>query len=752
MPLPGGATDKFGNRYEGRWTVHCITEVLAGCADSIRLEPPGTAGEGIEFWLRKGDSYEYHQVKRQNTRSGHWSLAELDRKGILSHFWTKLQDPSSLCYFTSTHSAFQLDELSDRARRAVSWDEFSEEFLKAKEQLGNFQDLCQRWPGCTEVEVYEALKRVYVKTIDEDFLRKSVERDLEILIEGNPANVADILAQLVLDKVHSELTADDIWDHLKDRGYHRRYTFLADHPSLLEESSVSTQPIGEVQDGIAEILKQQKLNFARLESLIVEHLPERSTTAQKGEASPDSWQAWLKQAEACYAGEDVEKALVAVNKAWELNKGAPQIAIARGCILAEYAIAKRGPKSMLYEAITLFESLRDQTPEPAGIDYNIGNCFTGLEEHQKAVEHFEKALAAGPSPELAAQIWKNKGTSYFYLGNDQEEIASYKKALELNPNLFEAYASWGAAELRNHNYQRARELLERAFEVEPDREMRAYPQLYSLAYTLWKLGDFEGAYRWVNQVLTLQPTHQDGLLLKAYLLRQLWREDAKYVSEAIAFYEAWILDNPESTAARNELHLIYHSDEYQHDSRTVLEQTALSPSAPVQSLYHYAMLLDDEGKPEKAVKYLEAASEKSQEHHIVHKLGILKEKTGDYSNAIKFYQLALRDVDNSIPILHGIADCYHFLGEYRECVRVLTRAILIDPEDEISWTNLGYALDQLGVGGISFICFYILRRFHEDRTTLDEEIQAAIDELLSRLRVEFGEDFVAAIEREAGVS
>lgn len=40
MPLPGGASDKFGNRYEGRWTVAWMIAVMDESADSIRLEPP----------------------------------------------------------------------------------------------------------------------------------------------------------------------------------------------------------------------------------------------------------------------------------------------------------------------------------------------------------------------------------------------------------------------------------------------------------------------------------------------------------------------------------------------------------------------------------------------------------------------------------------------------------------------------------------------------------------------------------------
>jgi hypothetical protein len=44
MPLPGGASDKAGNSYERRWTVWALIELLAGRAQSLRIEVPGDAG------------------------------------------------------------------------------------------------------------------------------------------------------------------------------------------------------------------------------------------------------------------------------------------------------------------------------------------------------------------------------------------------------------------------------------------------------------------------------------------------------------------------------------------------------------------------------------------------------------------------------------------------------------------------------------------------------------------------------------
>ena len=49
MVLPGGSADKFGNLYEGRWTVRYLLDVMDEKYDSIRPEEPGAKGKGIRI-------------------------------------------------------------------------------------------------------------------------------------------------------------------------------------------------------------------------------------------------------------------------------------------------------------------------------------------------------------------------------------------------------------------------------------------------------------------------------------------------------------------------------------------------------------------------------------------------------------------------------------------------------------------------------------------------------------------------------
>ncbi len=221
MPLSGGATDKFGNRYEGYWTVSCMVQLLEERADSIRLEPPGPAGRGIEFWIKNGLTREHHQVKRQHSGNGHWTLSDLERNGVLASFGSRLSNKLAYCTFVSSRSAHVLQELAERVRSAADYDEFRSVFLTSNDLAQEFGRLTATWQ-CAPDETFERLQRIRVVLMDEESLVSSVESRLSALLSGDPATALDVLAQFALNNVHNELTAIDIWNHLDGRGFSQR--------------------------------------------------------------------------------------------------------------------------------------------------------------------------------------------------------------------------------------------------------------------------------------------------------------------------------------------------------------------------------------------------------------------------------------------------------------------------------------------------------------------------------------------------
>lgn len=221
MPLPGGSTDKFGNRFEGRWTTACMVEVLNETASSIRLEPLDT--KGVEFWLRRKDKLEFHQVKRQTSSSGSWTLSKLSNENVLQNFYEILRvNEKSICMFISTQDVYILTEMVDRARRAFSIEEFNQEFLNTDNYSQAFDNICQIWNDCPKKEAFQILQRIYFRNTDEDTLKNIIViNSIKPLIEGNPATIADVLAQFALEETNKELNAIDIWRHLEERGFRR---------------------------------------------------------------------------------------------------------------------------------------------------------------------------------------------------------------------------------------------------------------------------------------------------------------------------------------------------------------------------------------------------------------------------------------------------------------------------------------------------------------------------------------------------
>jgi len=117
VPRLGGEADKFGNRYEGTWTIRHALHVLLGSGTSLCVEPGGPLGDGIEFVYRHDHGTEVHQVKRQNRNANSWNVASLRDEGVWESLRSHVQ-AGRVFHFVSILPARALDELADCARRS----------------------------------------------------------------------------------------------------------------------------------------------------------------------------------------------------------------------------------------------------------------------------------------------------------------------------------------------------------------------------------------------------------------------------------------------------------------------------------------------------------------------------------------------------------------------------------------------------------------------------------------------------------
>ncbi|GAA0970761.1 hypothetical protein GCM10009555_020210 [Acrocarpospora macrocephala] len=215
MPLPGGAADKLGNRYEDWWTALRAADLLRGRAFNMRFEPLGPAGSGIEFEVEGPDGVWREQVKDARA-SGPWTLARL--KPVLAAVSGHLAEGKNVRLVLSTGSD-ELHELTYRARAAESLAEF--EGVLTKTQQPVFGSYTDGWSVSKEIG-WRYLQLIHVEHHPSESLRRIVSVTFETLVEGDPETAVDVLHGFFVDHIHQRVTGPQIWQHLAAKGIRRR--------------------------------------------------------------------------------------------------------------------------------------------------------------------------------------------------------------------------------------------------------------------------------------------------------------------------------------------------------------------------------------------------------------------------------------------------------------------------------------------------------------------------------------------------
>jgi hypothetical protein len=222
MPLPGGSSDKIGNRFELWWTALCLADILDERAENITIEPPGDLGDGIEFILVRKGVAQHHQVKRQTTRGLGWSIASLRAVGVLQNIPSKITGDCSEFHFVSTMAAPELSELSENSRHESDLDRFRSSFLATNKRAECWTELCGEFRRDSERDCYEILRRLHVDTVSEELLRRQVLARVSAIVDGPDRQVANELVCCALDSVNARLTPDLLWKYLNGFGFRRR--------------------------------------------------------------------------------------------------------------------------------------------------------------------------------------------------------------------------------------------------------------------------------------------------------------------------------------------------------------------------------------------------------------------------------------------------------------------------------------------------------------------------------------------------
>ncbi len=210
----------------------------------------------------------------------------------------------------------------------------------------------------------------------------------------------------------------------------------------------------------------------------------------------------------------------------------------------------------LEAASRLSRGLEMSTMEATVINLEIihfyrGNTYSALGEYQKAIADYDMAIQIDPQ---LSEAYNNRGNTYSDLGEYQKAIADYDMAIQLNPQLGEAYYNRGNTYYALGEYQKAIADYDMAIQIDPQ-DAEAYANRGNPYYAL---GEYQKAIADYDMAIQIDP--QDFL---TYNNRGSTYSVLGEYQKAIADFDMAIQIDPQAEAYYNRGNTYYALGEHQ---------------------------------------------------------------------------------------------------------------------------------------------------------------------------------------------
>ena len=249
----GGIAGKLGGEYEALRAAQMLLRVALGRSTSFRAEPPGGAGDGIEFEVAEADgTVRREQCKARNGMRPDWSISELRSRGVLGHAAAQLADEKARFRFASGVPAVELRTLAERAGRCKTADEFFDFKVSNDGLRAALPALAAAWNldpvrAAERERLWRMLRRVEVVHVDEPSLREWAHEQAAPYFRGDAAACVAFLKDLFVCTLGRTLGQHDVLRAMREAGHAPRLDspeVVADRVLLLADRyAASLRPL-----------------------------------------------------------------------------------------------------------------------------------------------------------------------------------------------------------------------------------------------------------------------------------------------------------------------------------------------------------------------------------------------------------------------------------------------------------------------------------------------------------------------------
>ena len=442
--------------------------------------------------------------------------------------------------------------------------------------------------------------------------------------------------------------------------------------------------------------------------------------------NPDEGQFWLSYADGLLKAGETAEALDIIDTAIARGLDNEQSQALRQRIAHTIAstptLDERQLVVALYQGGDLAEleqASRALTVKYPASDFAWSVLGTALQAQGKdAFEALHNTAALAP---LDAEAHGNLGMAWQERGDLGQAVASYTRALELNPDFVEAHGNLAAALLAQGEFELAEQASLHALTLRPD-YVKALVNLGDVQQAMARHQDAVASY---EQALVLQPGSAG-----TYLNLGNAQQDLQQWQAAIVSYRAALHLAPHMTMVHANLAAALRESGDLGNAIAAYRQAIAGDPGNAELYHRLGQTLQSQHRPDDAIAaYQQALALTSdfapaltslsllqcrQKNYVAAidcgrrvvallprdaqaccHLGIIYGEAGDRESALDYFQRAI-ELDPGEARWHmQLADYYHTIGQHDPAVLAYLRALDCAPEDAGVLNNMGTALQSL---------------------------------------------------------
>jgi tetratricopeptide (TPR) repeat protein/CHAT domain-containing protein len=302
-----------------------------------------------------------------------------------------------------------------------------------------------------------------------------------------------------------------------------------------------------------------------------------------------------------------------------------------------------------------------------------------------AIASYDQALEIKPD---LHEAWNNRGVALRNLGRFEQAIASYDQALEIKPDKHEAWSNRGNALDNLGRYEEAIASCDKALEIKPDK----HEAWYNRGVALVNLGMYEEAIASFDRALEFKPDYHEAWNNRGSALDDLGRYE-----EAIASYDRALEIKPDKHEAwYNRGVALGNLGRYEEAIASYDRALEIKPDKH-EAWTNRGNALVNLGRYEEAIaSYDQALEFKPDFHEAWYNRGVALVNLGMYEEAIASFDQALEIKPDYHKAWYNRGFALVDLGRYEEAIASYDQALEFKPDDHEAWYNRGIALYNLG--------------------------------------------------------